>query len=126
MARYTPQGRRITHRPQGYPVPLELLGAIDVQAAKVGSMRDDRDRLDARVSRLEHDAYLARAKADTTADPGLRKVLYERGDILSGQASSARTARDSAQRCLQQEEASLAGLHAQARAWQRGDHEDED
>lgn len=126
MPRYTPvHGKKIISKPQRFPVPPRLLGALDAQAAKVLQLRDDCDRLEDRVRKLDHDAYAARLEADKAADPGMRKRLYELGDLKADQAATARIALDRAERSFRQEESALAALHAEAQSWQRGEHEEE-
>lgn len=125
MPRYTLDGKRIVNRPPRFEVPGSLLADIDAGAAKVLKLRGEVDDLKAHIRKLEHGAYRAGVAADTARAAGLRKVLYDRADILSRQASDARGRLGHAERSLGEHELALGRLHQEARAWQRGDYEED-
>ena len=121
MPRLTPSGKRIVHRKPTFPVPPGLLATIDAQAVKVLQLRDDCADLRARVSRVNRQAFEAGFEADLASDPELRKILSDRANRLSGQASTLWAELDRAAQMLQEQESQLSGLHREAKAWRRGE-----
>lgn len=123
---YSRTGAKVVHRMPRFEVPAGLLRDIDAQAGRVRALRRDRDELQHKVRWYSAQAFQAASRADSAVNPGLRKAEHERASRLRAKGADMRVRLGKTERALTGCEETLRGLHQEAQAWQRGEHEDED
>jgi hypothetical protein len=95
------------------PVPSrELPGTIEAVAADVSRLRDDHERAQAWVWRLEEDVHEVRLAAEAATEPVRRKRLGEVAEQLAGQLEAERAALSAAQRSLGEHMTAPGSRHA--------------